>query len=90
MNDEIHCVMYYLFLKNEWTNLESIEIPNSISTIGDCAFYGCNGLTSITIENNINTLGDDIHEVYGTDYPSYNTVLYECLKHLEIQRKGSH
>lgn len=40
---------------NEWSNssLISIEIPNSVTNIGFCAFYNCSGLTSITIPNSI-------------------------------------
>ena len=36
----------------------SVEIPNSVTEIGDCAFYGCTGLTSIEISNNVTTIGE--------------------------------
>ena len=31
-------------------------IPNSVTSIGDYAFYGCSGLTSITIPNNVTSI----------------------------------
>ena len=33
------------------TSLTSVNIPNSVTTIGDNAFRGCSGLTSVTISN---------------------------------------
>ena len=37
----------------------SITIPNSVTSIGDRAFYGCSGLTSVTIPNSVTSIGDD-------------------------------
>ena len=34
-------------------------IPNSVTSIGDSAFYGCNGLTNVTISNSVTTIGDE-------------------------------
>ncbi|MCL2061094.1 MAG: leucine-rich repeat protein [Firmicutes bacterium] len=39
------------------TGLTSIEIPNSVTTIGWYAFEGCTGLTSITIPNSVTSIG---------------------------------
>ncbi|AKB34208.1 Chitin binding protein [Methanosarcina siciliae HI350] len=36
----------------------SLTIPNSVTTIGYCAFYGCTALTSVTIPNSITTIDD--------------------------------
>ena len=33
-------------------------IPNSVTSIGDFAFYGCSGLTSVTIPNSVKSIGD--------------------------------
>ena len=34
-------------------------IPDSVTTIGDCAFIGCSSLTSITIPESVTTIGDN-------------------------------
>ena len=41
-----------------FTNLKSITIPNSVTSIGDYAFEGCTFLTSITIPNSVTNIGD--------------------------------
>ena len=38
--------------------LISINIPNSITTIGDRAFYGCESLIKINIPNSVTTIGE--------------------------------
>jgi len=40
------------------SKITSIDIPNSVTTIGGDAFYGCSGLTSVTIPNSVTTIGD--------------------------------
>ena len=37
--------------------LRSIVLPNSITSIGKCAFRGCSSLTSITIGNGVKSIG---------------------------------
>ncbi len=37
--------------------LTSVEIPNSVKTIGDRAFYMCTGLTSVVIGNSVMSIG---------------------------------
>ena len=39
------------------TKLESVEIPNSITTIGNTAFEGCTSLKSIVIPSSVKTIG---------------------------------
>ena len=35
-------------------------IPNSVTSIGDNAFYGCGGLTYVTIPNSVTSIGDNV------------------------------
>ena len=37
--------------------MTSVTIGNSVTNIGDYAFYGCSGLTSVTIPNSVTSLG---------------------------------
>ena len=37
--------------------LTKIILPNSVTSIGDCAFYGCSKLTSIVIPNSVTSIG---------------------------------
>ena len=39
------------------TGLKGIEIPNSVTTIGNAAFSGCTGLTSIEIPSSVANIG---------------------------------
>ena len=45
------------------TGLTSVTIPNSVTTIGELAFYECSGLTSVTIPNSVTFIGD--YAFYG-------------------------
>ena len=40
------------------SNLKSINIPNSVTSIGNFAFSGCSGLTSVTIPNSVTSIGN--------------------------------
>ena len=37
--------------------VKDVVIPNSVTSIGQYAFYGCSGLTSITIPNSVTSIG---------------------------------
>ena len=38
-------------------SLTSVTIPNSVTSIGDFAFYDCSGLTSVSIPNSVTSIG---------------------------------
>jgi len=40
------------------TGCNNTIIPNSVTTIGNSAFYGCSGLTSVTIPNSVTEIGN--------------------------------
>ena len=42
----------------EWRYFLTINIPNSVTTIGDSAFEGCESLTNINIPNSVTTIGE--------------------------------
>ena len=44
---------------NEWEEVTSIEIPNTITEIGDYQFYGFDNVTSIVIPNSVTIIGDN-------------------------------
>ena len=52
--------LYYarhLYLNGE--EVKDLVIPNSVTSIGEWAFYECSRLTSVTIPNNVKSIGDD-------------------------------
>ncbi len=40
--------------------LTSVNIPNSVTSIGSYAFYSCKGLTSVTIPNSVMSIGSSV------------------------------
>ena len=40
------------------TFLTNVTIPNNVTSIGDSAFFECEGLTSVTIPNSVTSIGD--------------------------------
>lgn len=49
------------FINNNYvpkTSLTTIFLPNSLTSIGVCAFYGCKGLISIRLPKSVTTIGD--------------------------------
>lgn len=58
----------------ESTKIRYITLPSTISTIGECAFYGCNNLAELTIPSSVTTLGEwsmykctSLTHVYGAE-----------------------
>ena len=49
----------YKYAFRNCTSLESITIPDGVTSIGDGAFWGCTGLISITISDSLTNLGRD-------------------------------
>lgn len=62
------------------TSLTSINIPNSVTTIGELAFAGCNSLSCINIHNSETIIGNS---AFG-DCNSISS----CIKSEIIQRFG--
>ena len=46
---------HHLYLNGE--EVKDLVIPNSVTSIGDYAFYNCSGLTSVTIGNSVTSIG---------------------------------
>ena len=49
------CYAHNLYINDELVT--NLVIPNSVTSIGDRAFYGCSGLISITIPNSVTSIG---------------------------------
>ncbi len=50
---------FYLKKDNDWEEVTSIEIPNTITKIGDYQFAGFNNVTSITIPDKVKSIGEN-------------------------------
>ena len=46
---------HHLYMNGE--EIKDLVIPNSVTSIGDCAFFYCTGLTSVTIPNSVTSIG---------------------------------
>jgi len=57
-NDEIPRILYI----NGEELVDELYIPDSVTSIGDYAFYGCRYLTSIIISEGVKTIGSDAFE----------------------------
>ena len=51
------CYARHLY-SDEDTEITNLVIPNSVTSIGNYAFYGCSGLTSVTIGNSVISIGN--------------------------------
>ena len=58
--------LYMLDSNNEYYEVTEIEIPNTITTIGDYQFNGFDNLTSITISNSVTSIG--YYAFYGCNH----------------------
>ena len=56
-NGENYQIRQYSFYYKNF--IESVIIPDSVTSIGDRAFYGCSGLTSITIPDSVTSIGEN-------------------------------
>jgi hypothetical protein len=77
------------------SGLTSIVIPNSVSSIGDSAFDGCNSLTNVTIPNSVTNIGGSAFLGYSLtaitvdsanqNYISFGGVLFDKAETTLIQ-----
>ena len=44
---------------NYCSSIKKVVINNSVTSIGDYAFYDCTGLTSVTIPNSVTSIGEN-------------------------------
>ena len=67
------------------TNINSLTLPNSITSIGESAFRLCTGLTSITMPNSVTKIGRNafsgiesyVHDVHINDLSAWCNVEFE-------------
>ena len=52
--------LYYAhhLYSDENTEITDLILPNSVTSIGNYAFYGCSALTSVTIPNSVTSIGE--------------------------------
>ena len=48
-------IAHHLYMNGE--EIRDLVIPNSVTSIGNAAFYGCSGLTSATLPNSVTSIG---------------------------------
>ncbi|WP_289764807.1 leucine-rich repeat protein [uncultured Duncaniella sp.] len=62
-----------------FVSLERVEIPTSVTSIGDCAFYGCDSLQSVYIPSSVISIGDKAFmwclSLQSVEIPSSVTVI---------------
>lgn len=49
--------LFYKVGESLFNNITKVELGNSITSIGDSAFFYCGGLSSVTIGNNVTSIG---------------------------------
>jgi len=60
----------------EATGLTGIVLPETLLTVGNRAFYGCEKLTSLTIPNNVKTIGKDAFLIEKNNASSFVPWVY--------------
>ena len=65
------------------SNLNSVVIPDCVTTIGERAFYDCDSLSSVVIGDSVTTIGDDafsycsnLTDVYISDVAKWCTIKF--------------
>lgn len=59
IGNDVKQIPAYLTATNKKTSLKTLIIGNSVTTIGQQAFYGCSNLKSLTLPNSIATIGSN-------------------------------
>ena len=57
--EKIPDYLFYNNYSNNLNSLTSINIPNSVTSIGNCSFWYCTGLTSIIVPNSVTSIGNN-------------------------------
>ena len=80
--DKLQYFKSYIF--SECYDLISINIPNSVTSIGHRAFYYCTGLTSVTIPTSVTSIDEDafvgckkLKKVYIEDMEKFKQIKFE-------------
>ena len=70
--------------------LTSVKIPNSVTSIGDGAFYHCVSITSVEIPNSVTSIGDNafigctgVNTIYWDSELSPVIIIQNCRKALK-------
>ena len=56
--EKIPAYLFYVSYSSYRPNVKSVLIGSNVTSIGDYAFYDCDGLTSVTIGDSVTSIGD--------------------------------
>ena len=68
------------------SSMTSIEMPSSVTSIGDYAFRGCSNLTSIEMSTSVTSIGD--RAFYGCSSLTSIVIPAECNEHRQVRIRG--